>query len=78
LQTTDDSLSAMVAVNPATAQKLGLTGGASAIVVQNNTRISMPVYIEAAIPDDCAFIPAGVAGSSELGLSYGPIEVDAG
>ena len=52
--------------------------GDVAVVVQNNMRISIPLYIEDAIPDDCAFIPAGVTGTKELGLNYGPVEVDAG
>lgn len=78
LQETSDSLSAMIAINQATAAKLGLNGSSMAVVVQNNKRISIPLYIEEAIPDGCAFIPAGVAGSNELGLNYGPVEVDAG
>ena len=78
LQETPDSLTAMIAVNKATASKLGLNGSRVAVVVQNNTRISIPLYIEEAIPDDCAFIPAGVAGTNELGSNYGPVEVDAG
>ena len=68
----------MIALNQTTATKFGLNGSASAVVVQNNTRISIPIYIEEAIPDDCAFIPAGVAGTNELGSNYGPVEVDAG
>ena len=78
LQETSDSLTAMFAVNKNTAAKLGLNGSNSAVVVQSNKRISIPIYIEEAIPDDCAFIPAGVTGSNELGISYGPVEVDAG
>jgi hypothetical protein len=49
-----------------------------AVVMQSNKRVNLPIYIEDAIPDDCAFIPSGVTGSVELGVSYGPIEVDAG
>jgi len=78
LQETSDSLSAMIAVNQATASKLGLNGSNMAVVVQNNTRINIPLYIEEAVPDDCAFIPAGVTGTKELGLNYGSVEVDAG
>ncbi len=78
LQQTSDSLVAMIAVNKATASKLGLNGSHMAVVVQNNKRISIPLYIEDAIPDGCAFIPAGVMGTNELGLNYGPVEVDAG
>jgi len=78
LQETSDGLTAMIAVNTATANKLGLNGEDSAVVVQNNSRISIPLYIQDAIPDDCAFIPAGVSGSNQLGSNYGPVEVDAG
>ena len=78
LQQTSDSLSAMIAVNQTTASKLGLNGSTMAVVVQNNKRITIPIYIEEAIPDDCAFIPAGVIGTNELGSNYGPVEVDAG
>jgi len=78
LQQTADGLVAMIAVNNTTASKLGLNGSDVAVVIQNNKRVSIPLYIEDAIPDDCAFIPAGVLGTKELGLNYGPVEVDAG
>ena len=78
LQETDDALGAMIAVNKNTALKLGLDSSHMAIVMQSNNRVNLPIYIEDAVPDDCAFIPTGVAGSVELGISYGPIEVDAG
>jgi NADH-quinone oxidoreductase subunit G len=78
LQATDDALGAMIAVNPATAQKLGLDAGQMAVVIQSNTRVTLPIYIEEAIPDNCAFIPTGVTGGVELGISYGPVEVAGG
>ncbi len=78
LQETDDALGAMIAVNKNTALKLGLDSSHMAVVMQSNNRVNLPIYIEDAVPDDCAFIPTGVAGSVELGISYGPIEVDAG
>ena len=78
LQQTDDGMNAVMAMNPDTAVKLGLNGSDTVVVVQNNQRVSLPIYIEDAIPDGCAFIPTGVAGSTELGMSYGPLEVDAG
>lgn len=78
LQKTTDSLTAMIAVNPATAEKLGLGGSDTAVVVQNNQRISIPLYIVDAIPDGCAFMPSGVLGTNEFGSNYGAVEVDAG
>jgi NADH-quinone oxidoreductase subunit G len=78
LQATDDALGAMIAINPATAQKLGLDAGQMAVVMQSNNRVNLPIYIEEAVPDDCAFIPMGVTGSVELGISYGPVEVAGG
>ena len=78
LQESDDALGAMIAVNKNTASKLGLDSSHMAVVMQSNNRVNLPIYIEDAVPDDCAFIPTGVAGSVELGISYGPIEVDAG
>ncbi|VAW94372.1 NADH-ubiquinone oxidoreductase chain G [hydrothermal vent metagenome] len=78
LQETDDALGAMIAVNKTTAKKLGLDSSHMAVVMQSNNRVNLPIYIEDAVPDNCAFIPTGVAGSVELGISYGPIEVDAG
>ncbi len=78
LQETEDALSNMIVVNNATAQKLGISGHNTVVVMQSNHRVSLPLYIEEAIPDDCAFIPAGVASSAELGESYGPVEVSVG
>jgi len=78
LQETADALGAMIVLNKTTANKHGLDGSRMAVVMQSNHRVNLPIYIEDAIPDDCAFIPTGVTGSVELGISYGPIEVDAG
>jgi NADH-quinone oxidoreductase subunit G len=78
LQATDDALGAMIALNSTTAQKLRLDAGQMAVVMQSNTRVNLPIYIEDAVPDDCAFIPTGVTGSVELGISYGPVEVAGG
>jgi NADH-quinone oxidoreductase subunit G len=78
LQATDDALSNMIVVNSTTAEKLGITGNDSVVVIQSNHRVSLPLYIEDAIPDDCAFIPTGVTSSMELGESYGSVEVSEG
>ena len=78
LQETDDALSNMVVVNKATAEKLGLGDNETVVVIQSNHRITLPLYIEEAIPDNCAFIPTGVASSVELGDSYGSVEVSVG
>ena len=78
LQKTSDAMRALIAVNNATASKLGINQGEQAIVKQNNQSVHLPIVIEDAVPDDCAFIPTGVLGSDGLGISYGPVEVIAG
>jgi len=78
LQETDDALSNMIVVNSTTAEKLGITGNDSVVVIQSNHRVTLPLYIEDAVPDDCAFIPTGVTSCVELGESYGSVEVSVG
>ena len=75
LQRTADAVTAMVAINSTTATRLGLQGKSRVSVRQNGHSVSLPIYIEAAVPDDCAFIPVAVPGCETLGLSYGPVEL---
>lgn len=75
LQHTADAVTAMVAINAATASRLGLQGKSRARVQQNGHTASLPIYIEAAVPDNCAFIPVAVPGCENLGPSYGAVEL---
>lgn len=75
LQETQDAVRGMIAVNPNVARKLGLQGKSSVRVQQNGHAVDLPLFVEASIPDDCAFIPVGVPGSEMLGSAYGAVEV---
>jgi NADH-quinone oxidoreductase subunit G len=75
LQHTADAVTAMVAINSVTAARLGLQGKTRARVQQNGHAVSLPIYIEAAVPDNCAFIPVAVPGCETLGPSYGAVEL---
>ncbi len=75
LQHTADAVTAMVAINAATATRLGLQGKSRVNVKQNGQSVSLPIYIEAAVPDNCAFIPVAVPGCEALGQSYGAVEL---
>ncbi|MBI3562223.1 MAG: NADH-quinone oxidoreductase subunit G [Gammaproteobacteria bacterium] len=77
LQQSNDALQAMVAMNAHTADKLGVRHATQVRVSQAGQSVTLPLYIEASVADDCAVIPAGVVGSERLGTGYGSIDVKA-
>jgi NADH-quinone oxidoreductase subunit G len=77
LQQTQDAAHDMLAINRATAEKLGLLNKPTARVKQGTTSVSLPIYIEEAVPDDCVFIPQGTPANRSLGLSYASVDVQA-
>ncbi len=77
LQQTQDAAHDMLAINCATAAKLGLLNKKTAKVKQHAITVSLPIYIEEAIPDDCVLIPQGTPANMSLGLSYTGVDVQA-
>ncbi len=76
LQLTADHPGAMASVSAATAEKLALNGQASVSVVNGAGSVVLPLSIDARVPDNCVYIPAGHAASAEIG-AYGTIRLSA-
>ncbi len=76
LQGTHDAVTAGAYLNPAEAERAGLSAGDQAAVVQEGSRIELPVQIDPNVPEGCVRIPAGVAGSENLGGQFGEVTLE--
>jgi NADH-quinone oxidoreductase subunit G len=76
LQQTAGARAARVAMNGATAARLGLTAGAQARITQDGGEASLPVAIDERLPADCVRVPAAVAETAALGAMTGAIVVE--
>jgi NADH-quinone oxidoreductase subunit G len=74
LQETTDAIVAAVYLNNHTAAAQQVKENTRVRVEQGSHTAVLPVVIDAGVPDNCVFIPAGVAGSGGLGEAYGPME----
>jgi NADH-quinone oxidoreductase subunit G len=77
LQSTRDAReSILVRLNGATAARLGLASGATAVINQAGRHVEMPVTIDDGVADDAVVIPAGVPGSELLGPLFGEVTIE--
>ena len=78
LQRTLDGMAPIVArLNPADAERLGLTDGQGVRVQQNGASIELPLTFDADVASGCVQIPSGVAASAALGGAIAPVSVEA-
>ncbi len=73
LQQTRDAITAAIRINARTAADAGLVEGDKAAAAQNGNRAVLPVMLDAAVPDGCVRIPAGLAGTETLGAQFGEV-----
>ncbi len=66
LQQTMDTPKPAAGLNQATLERLGLAAGAQVTVRQGQIEVSLPLVLDARLPDNQAFIPAGFAETSAL------------
>jgi len=76
LQQTDHSQNAFVALNPATAESLGLADADEAIVRQSGREVRAPVRLDDAIPPSSVWMAAATCLASQAGPAWGPIELE--
>ena len=76
LQRTVEAPAPTVRVNPAVARTFGLVAGGMAAVRQNGSERTFEVAEDAAVPDGCLLLHAGVAHSVGLGPAWGPVSVE--
>ena len=76
LQQTDDAIGLSVSINPADAAALELVDIDSVIVKQGDASAQLPLLIDAAIPQGCAWIPLALRGSELLGGPFGEVTLE--
>jgi hypothetical protein len=76
LQQTPDAVEAAVSINASLARRLGVLGQASVTVAQGKSSLTLPLVVDACVPDHCVLIPTGVKGSAGLGPAFGPIRIE--
>lgn len=76
LQKTHDAIAAGIYINAEQAGKLGVAEGENAVVIQGDSRIQLPIFIDPYVPDECARIPAGLAGVEKLGAQFGEVTLE--
>ena len=75
LQATKDAEFAGVGLSPATIERLGLVDGEPAVVRQNGSSVTLRVVADRRVPDDCAYLPAGVAAAAALDVGDGSVAI---
>ncbi|MDH5180739.1 MAG: molybdopterin-dependent oxidoreductase, partial [Gammaproteobacteria bacterium] len=75
LQNTRDAVGIALHINSATLQTTKLGNEAQGMVTQQSAKATMPIVQNESIPDHCVMVATGVAGSEQLGISYGPVEL---
>ncbi|RLJ15915.1 NADH-quinone oxidoreductase subunit G [bacterium endosymbiont of Escarpia laminata] len=76
LQQTKDAPPAAICINAEEAKKVGLADCDSAVVTQDGREATLPVSIDANIPDGCVRISAGLAGTETLGAQFGEVTLE--
>ena len=76
LQATRDAEFRGVGLSPATIERLGLTDGELAMVRQNGGSATLRVVADRRVPDDCAYLPAGVSGTAALDVGDVTVAID--
>jgi NADH-quinone oxidoreductase subunit G len=76
LQQTPDAVEAAAHMSVTLAERLGLLGRASVTVAQGENALTLPLVLDARIPENCILVPAGVKGSAGLGPAFGPVSIE--
>lgn len=77
LQLTPDAWGAVLRLNAASAQSIGLNGSGGAVrITQGDASAEFEAAIDDAVPDGCVWLPAAVPGSEVLGPAFGAVAVE--
>ena len=76
LQATKDAEFAGVGLSPATLERLGLAEGDPVLIGQDGGSVELAVVADGRIPDDCAFLPAGISATPAFGPGNGSVAVN--
>lgn len=75
-QTSSAHKHAGLRLNPTTASRLGLREGQQVACRQNTRQVTLPVQLEARLPDNAVAIDAGLTASAALAALYAPLVLD--
>lgn len=73
LQKTTDAIPACVFINEELAKQNKVEDQDNIVVTQNDTKMTLRVYIDDSIPNNCAVIPQGVMGVESFDAAYSDI-----
>ena len=76
LQATRDAEFAGVSLSPGTIERFELSAGESAVVRQGGGSAVLAIVADRRVPDDCAWLPAGIPATSALGAGGGTVLLD--
>ena len=75
LQKSMDGKQAFASMAVSELSKLSLADGDTIALKQNGRSVTLTARADDAIPEGCVWVPSGLAETSELGATFGPIEV---
>ncbi len=75
LQATADADLWQIRVNSATAEKAGLASAVEAKVTQDGAEVVLPLLIDARLPDNAVYLPAGLSATVGLGGGFVAVEL---
>ena len=76
LQHTTDARPALASMSPALAARLGLSAGSAVSVARGAASVTLPLVIDAGLPDTVVRVPAGLAATAPLGAAFGPLSIE--
>ena len=75
LQKSLDGKQAFASMAVSELAKLNVSDGDTVAIKQNGSSVSLTARADDNIPEGCVWVPSGLAETSELGTTFGPIEV---
>lgn len=76
LQATIEETTASIRIHPDLAARLQCTEGQTVTAIQNDTRVTLPLALDTAIPDNHVWIPAGLEATAGFGEMYGEVVLE--
>ncbi len=76
LQQTEDAVAASIMVNAKVAAEAGIADGELVVAVQSDGKSTLPLVIDATVPDGCVRLPAALSGTETLGDQFGAITLE--
>ena len=76
LQKTKDALPPAARIHPATLERLGMPGLASALLRQGGAQARLPVVGDGRVPEGCVRVAAGHPATAPLGAMFGAITLE--